>query len=195
MNPITPLLQSAIVITLCSIPAKAAEFIFHESKVVIMDGDIVKGDSAKFYEVLHNNNINGVIVLQSSGGDVSEALIMAQMISTYRMVTAVSTQCHSACSFMFMSGVGDKLLTEDAIIGTHSPHIKIGKDIYDEKTESSTYWSLYGLMRAGGLSKEKALLFLNKTYTTPSDKVFVIDKSNAADYSIVVKYRNKTKEK
>jgi hypothetical protein len=175
-----------LLLTLAFPLSHAAEFTLHESNAIVMDGEIVAGDSAKLYQLLSTGKTNGVIALQSLGGDVSEALLLATMISTYRMSTIVSTGCYSACSFVFMSA-SKKFIYDTGEVGTHVPHLKLANDVYEEQARSATWWSLYGLIRGSGLDDKQAKHFLDKTYVTSYKDLYIINKKNAAEFGVVFK--------
>ena len=92
-----------------------------------MTGEIVPGDYNRLLRFLIKNNYNladGMIVLSSPGGDVTESLRIARLIaSTYTPVSVGPAlgKCASACFIIFASAVDRSSV--GGLIGVHRPYL------------------------------------------------------------------------
>lgn len=75
-------------------------------EVISLDGAIGDGTVGDFRAAMAKRPNAQVVLLNSSGGDVDDALKLAAMISARGMGTAVprSSGCYSACSYLFFAG-------------------------------------------------------------------------------------------
>jgi hypothetical protein len=62
-----------------------------------------------------------VLHLNSGGGRISEADVMAAEIRKRKLITFVSDECHSACTILFLAG-RERWLGEQGKLGFHQPH-------------------------------------------------------------------------
>lgn len=95
---------------------------------VIVAGPISPGDASKFRQSINDTlySISGtdkssLVILNSTGGVISEAADMADLIRNRRLAVTVhsNAECLSACFLMFMAAP-KKLLMHGARIGVHS---------------------------------------------------------------------------
>lgn len=93
--------------------------------VIYLDGEIKKGDEQQFQNLIAKVKSNGSRVtstsLNSSGGNVGAAVMMALTIQEQRIQTNVpdNSVCASACFLMFAAGV-EKSFSSSSRIGVHS---------------------------------------------------------------------------
>ncbi|AGH31941.1 hypothetical protein VPIG_00083 [Vibrio phage PWH3a-P1] len=165
----------------------AAEFnvINHEngSPLMVMQGKIEKGDHFKFKQMISSapDNTKNVIFLNSNGGSLEEALLIAMELSFYNTSTVAMGDCLSACSVIFASGK-DKYIPKNDLgfgegnnrVGVHAPYVTIAGDTYSEQVGSSSWWKIYGILRGSGMSHQQVKDFLHYTYTTPSKNMTYI---------------------
>jgi hypothetical protein len=130
---LAPVLASILAVTSLA-PANAMEFSFVTSYDIEMEGNINLGDAAKLKATLAGRPRPSFAErfyfhLNSPGGNVAEALDMAEQIAATRGSTTVvsfkagrSTNgavCASACFFLFAAGQYRQMAT-NAAIGVHS---------------------------------------------------------------------------
>lgn len=104
-------LLHAVVAVLLFVPlASSAMDIVVESNWVRMRGEITRGDTQKLLrairDVQHDYAIPGMVLLSSPGGDVNEAVMMAEIINRLQWSVAIEQRrvCASACFFLFLAG-------------------------------------------------------------------------------------------
>jgi hypothetical protein len=80
----------------------------------------VEGTAERFRVFPEKNGINAgaVVILESTGGSVAEALGMGRVIRQMGFETEVSTYCFSACTLAFSGGVR-RTVDVDAKFGVH----------------------------------------------------------------------------
>jgi hypothetical protein len=69
-------------------------------------------------KVLADNPEIRIVVLDSPGGDVDEAMRVATMVRLRRLVTGVSRRCSSACTIIFAAGI-ERILLPSGKLGFH----------------------------------------------------------------------------
>lgn len=119
---------------LAPLPAKAMQFElaqspvaqFPEGNIIIVGrGPILTGDFTRFSAALNRARQTGrsivLLALNSRGGNVAEAILMASAIRSGRLAVAVprGSQCASACFLMFTASA-ERLAGAGAMIGVHS---------------------------------------------------------------------------
>lgn len=161
-----------------------------------MTGKIVEGDNAKFEQLISSapSNTSNVIFLNSQGGDLLEAIYIGMTISNLNTDTVVFGHCVSACAIILASGNKKYVPKMDLgfgegnnKVGVHTPFVTIAREKYEQRPESKHWWLIYGLLRSSGMTKQQALLFLNKKYSTSSDSMYFIDYSNAEQFGFINK--------
>ncbi len=99
-----------------------------------MRGPIVKGDSGRFRTVLDGAILKfrdhrmRIVALDSSGGELSEALAMTEIVHSrgYATIVPDAANCVSACVLVFASG-DQKYFSSTAHIGVHGASDEGGK--------------------------------------------------------------------
>ena len=126
----------SVIFGLCPINGYTAEIYVeappHRSPFIVIEGSIREGDAAKFDELLRQPNRPHTVALSSNGGDVREALLIAERIHFLSLVTRLAHMegthtysvkgsedwhshshqyrlkaplgCHSSCAFIFFAG-------------------------------------------------------------------------------------------
>jgi ATP-dependent protease ClpP protease subunit len=81
-------------------------FFYHEEDLstIFLDGAIDSMILWRFANLLDNVPNVTTIVLNSPGGEVYSALILAKQIERMGLHTVVMGQCHSACAFLYFAG-------------------------------------------------------------------------------------------
>lgn len=117
----------ALVFAFCPFMVWAAtvEVIFAENDFaqIIIQGEIQRGDGAKFYREARKYP-RASVVLDSPGGDVREALSIGAEIAIRGYATYVGpgeVGCYSACALIWVSGAR-RYMTPDAVIGVHAAY-------------------------------------------------------------------------
>jgi hypothetical protein len=114
-------------------PAKSARG--EPLAAIMIEGEITKGDYAKFANVfIDNRDRNYAVILRSPGGDFSEALKIGRLIHALKLTTNAPDKsnfemyelnnpsnkvCASSCFFLFAAGA--KRFGE--IVGIHRPYL------------------------------------------------------------------------
>lgn len=122
----------ALVLAIFSLSAEAAD-IAADKKAIHFNGVIQSGDAKLLKKMLDKNEIS-VINLNSPGGDVSESILIANLIERYRITTQVLSggNCISACFFIFIAGNGRNAVGIDlsgytglplGFVGVHRPYM------------------------------------------------------------------------
>jgi hypothetical protein len=130
-----------------TLPIEAADFTLGtRGDVVVMKGNIAKGDFEKFRRFIDENDFAKSIYLASPGGNVSEAVKIGRLVRTLKMETIipgydpsikdllipsymkkVNDMCASACFLIFVAGIHRiKYLTienETTLLGIHRPFL------------------------------------------------------------------------
>ncbi|MGL4311011.1 MAG: hypothetical protein ACRCSU_11040 [Paracoccaceae bacterium] len=90
--------------------------------VVLVTGEIVPGDAAKFAEVTRDLGA-AAIVLESPGGNLMEGLTIGTAIRDRGFGTGVApdTDCASACALAWIAGM-ERFMDPTALIGFHSAY-------------------------------------------------------------------------
>jgi hypothetical protein len=104
-----------------------------------------------------------VLHLNSFGGRISEADLMAGEVRRRRLITYVSDRCESACTHIFLAG-RERWIGERGKIGFHQPNIpgleaKVAADLVAKERKD---------LLSMGLPGE----FVAKALSTPSDKIW-----------------------
>lgn len=94
-------------------------------------GEIISGDLTRLqiaiaeYKNKFGKNLNPLVLLNSPGGNVSEALKMGRLLRTIMAVTIVDgdMQCNSSCVFLLSGGV-QRIVFSNGLIGLHRPRFE-----------------------------------------------------------------------
>ena len=93
--------------------------------VALIRGELKAGDSARFARLVAEQRFH-VVVLDSGGGSLVEAIKIGEMVSQLRLPTKVAKEalCASACFFIWINGATRSASTFDrGRIGLHRPYI------------------------------------------------------------------------
>lgn len=71
---------------------------------IVATGDIARDSNRLFETVVLANPELTVVQLESHGGFVAEAMVMARLIRSHKLDTLSMTRCISACTLMFVAG-------------------------------------------------------------------------------------------
>lgn len=203
INPLTTLLVlSFIIASLHS--AQSATFTPIDDDLYhckfLMEGTIEKGDAEKLRRVIDtqkikmyptpNNGYPDRLCLNSPGGNLLEAIKMAQMFAR-KGGTAVraNERCESSCAILFMSGsfIGedgifqgvDRIIHPTAKLGFHSPSLEIPEGNYEKAAVDKAYKiALAGAARINGISNsiDIPVTLVTELLNTPSDGMLYVDK-------------------
>lgn len=121
---------TAFLACICFPPAFSAQFSYEKpgtKQLLLITGRILPGDAATMLraikmEVRRTKNTELVIVLNTPGGDVLEALRIAEIIEKLALPVTVEGHCVSACFFLFVSGAGH--VARHNSVGLHRPYLK-----------------------------------------------------------------------
>jgi hypothetical protein len=128
MTKASPIVCLAVALLMSSVsPSRAAREMALDyaqtpgGLVVSLNGDINKGDAArfaKFWRSLPGTPV--VLLLDSAGGSVGDARDMAELIYKSKVATAVTKnrQCNSACFLLFAAG-RQRYAAPEVTIGVH----------------------------------------------------------------------------
>ena len=94
-----------------------------QTPVLLLEGEIIPGDGVRFASFLaaHGLDSSARLILNSPGGNVSEAEVIAQAIRRKGLPVSVldGQMCASACFLLFAASL-DRSAAPGALIGVHS---------------------------------------------------------------------------
>jgi hypothetical protein len=126
-------------------------------------GGIKTGTAKEFERMLDAASQVRVVHLNSFGGRLSEADLMASEVRKRRLITYVSDRCESACTHVFLAG-RERWIGERGKIGFHQPNIPgLEANVASELVEKE---------RKDLLSMGLPSDFVTKALSTPSDKIW-----------------------
>jgi hypothetical protein len=90
-------------------------------RLIYATGLFVEGTATEFHLFVEQNKIKdgAVVILESDGGSVAEALRMGRMIRQMGFDTEVNTHCFSSCTLAFLGGVRRNVTSVGAEFGVH----------------------------------------------------------------------------
>jgi GYF domain 2 len=126
-------------------------------------GGIKTGSAKEFERMLDAASQVRVVHLNSFGGRISEADLMAREVRKRRLITYVSDRCESACTHVFLAG-HERWVGERGKIGFHQPNIpgleaKVTSELVEKERRD---------LLSMGLPRD----FVAKALSTPSDKIW-----------------------
>jgi hypothetical protein len=134
------------------------------AQVLVLDGDITPDTSFVFQAVTEQADVEGLVILQSRGGNLLASHQIGRMIKSQRMNTAVIVSCISACVDIFIAGQ-KREMTEIAELGLHSAtHRDVAYEI------DRRYWTEFGFARVNEMA-----------YQVPNSSLWVLDATRAKD--------------
>ena len=143
---------------------QAAEVVLGKDDYINYHGVVEEGDSDKLIKILQDNPyIMNTMLIKSEGGNVIDSIASANLITAFKLNVAAIGECLSACTFLLFSGK-QSYVAEGTVVGIHSPYYYANARYIYTEVGSPTYWKLYGMYRAGGMSSDKAIELLNLTF-------------------------------
>lgn len=116
--------------------------------MVLINGEIVEGDAAKFTSTIGSSD-RVIVALQSPGGLVNEAIQIGANIRQrgFSTTALADTECMSACALIWVAGAR-RYMDENSTIGVHAAY-RIDGDSYQESgmanAEIGSYLTHLGL--------------------------------------------------
>lgn len=171
-----------IFVFLNTLDARSAEIHAGKNEIFIT-GKISEGDSDKLIIALKNHRelsdsksktFPPTIWLESSGGDVVEAMKMGNIVRR-SLITVITTKCYSACTFIALSSV-EPLLSEDT--GIHRPYFeqKYFSNLSASEAEKE-YKRLGKVCRRYLLDIGVINEIIDKMFSVPSDEIYILSNS------------------
>lgn len=90
-----------------------------DRRVLIVTGEFTRGIAEAVEQSLATTRSVRIIVFESPGGDIEEALRIARDIKQNGLETGVATECSSACTYSFIAG-RERILLPGARLGFHA---------------------------------------------------------------------------
>ncbi|MCF4165597.1 hypothetical protein L2U69_08085 [Zavarzinia compransoris] len=123
------MIRALLLVLLCLVagPLRAADFTVLESgrgaDAVVVQGSIEAGDQATLDRIMKRPGGISFVLLDSTGGDLVEALAMGRMIyrGGARTVAGPWAVCASACALIWAAGV-ERMMSVDAAVGFHTAY-------------------------------------------------------------------------
>ncbi|WP_315833202.1 hypothetical protein [Bradyrhizobium prioriisuperbiae] len=112
-----------------------------DTSIIALNGDIASGNAEAAETLIKAANDGGRLIsavrLDSSGGSLTEAIQLADLIHRAKLPTIVAagSRCASACFIVFAAGI-DKFASYDAAIGVHGASDRFGHET--ARTEAAT---------------------------------------------------------
>ncbi|MBY6163265.1 hypothetical protein KUV73_20455 [Mameliella alba] len=180
----------------------------NHGRVIRLKGPLVEGDADRLAALIEDNGLmhcfepghcpyNNIISLDSPGGNLSEALKLAQYITDNQFHTLLEAEarCESACAFVFLAGyavydgvfVARRFAHETAVLGVHRPSLTLPKGSY---TDAQINKAVELLDEAKSEVARRFILsrfpmrLLERMYATPKDNMFLL---TAAQLSTVAR--------
>lgn len=191
MRAIVTLLIS--VLASACLPAAAADISAYQRGVLIR-GTIEKGDYARIIQfVRHPDNYGRfarMVYLDSSGGDVVEAIKIAHLLDKSYAATHVASgaRCYSACFILWMSGV-TRHVSSGATLGVHRIQVKTNEGSIDQQSAHVSQIARTVENYMSGLGTPRAIL--DKMNATAPADLFVFSPRWLAEQHLLtaVSYR------
>lgn len=175
------------------LPAAAADILAYQRGVLIQ-GPIGKGDYARLIEFVRQPDNYGrfarMVYLDSSGGDVVEAIKIAHLLDKSYAATHVASgaRCYSACFILWMSGV-TRHVSSGATLGVHRIHVQAKEGHIDQQSAYVSQIARAVENYMSGLGTPRAIL--DKMNATAPADLFVISPRWLAEQHLLtaVSYR------
>jgi hypothetical protein len=90
-----------------------------DRRALIVTGEFTKGIAEAVEQSLAATPSVRIVVFESPGGDVEEAMRIGRYIKTNGLETGVATECSSACTYSFIAG-RERILLPGAKLGFHA---------------------------------------------------------------------------
>ena len=130
---------------------------------LVLSGNLGAGSADKIRAVLDQEPDIQTLVLETPGGRVGEAALIAGLVRERKLKTYVETHCESACTVILLAGM-DRTVTANARIGFHRASFPGMSPAQDESMTDD----LIKQYRAAGLPED----FLAQVRDTKSDDMW-----------------------
>jgi hypothetical protein len=90
-----------------------------DRRVLIVTGEFTKGIAEAVEQSLTATSSVRIVVFESPGGDIEEAMRIGRYIKQSGLETGVGTECSSACTYSFIAG-RERILLPGAQLGFHA---------------------------------------------------------------------------
>jgi hypothetical protein len=90
-----------------------------DSRVLIVTGEFTEGIAEAVEQSLAADRSVGIVVFESPGGSIEEAMRIGRDIKRHGLETGVATKCSSACTYSFVAG-RERILLPGAQLGFHA---------------------------------------------------------------------------
>lgn len=145
-------IESSVAAVIVALPDRDAQEKLLDQAHIEIVGEIVEGDFERLKKAInqHKNRFDHstkpLILLNSPGGNVLEALAMGRLLRSILAVTIVdsNSDCNSACVFLLASGV-QRVVFGNGRIGLHRP--RFGYDIYGNMNPNEAQQSYSALVQ------------------------------------------------
>lgn len=135
-----------------------------ENGVLVLEGHLMFETPAAFEQVLADNGAITMVQLESLGGYLEPAKMMAEMIEERGLETYTSIECASACTDLFIAG-RTRYLDFDGVLGFHSVSVGGIPDVVISAldTDFTHFFLDQGVPQS----------FLDKANAVPSSEIWV----------------------
>jgi len=143
---------------------------------VILDGEIDKGAADTFERVIEVYPAVQVVILNSPGGSLVEAIGVASMVYEHGLDTYIpaNAACYSACAYVFLAG---EMRLAEGELGVHQFRSTGEVDEYTTQVAVAVIIELLDLFQ---VAPEVRFLML----TTPPERMHVFSRQEVAAYGI-----------
>jgi len=107
-----------------SAPVKAAEITAVERNLIMISGEIVKGDADKFEAIAVTAPADTLVILSSGGGGIFESMMMGEVIRARHFATGIPNDaiCASACGLIWLAGT-PRYIGSTGKVGFHAAYV------------------------------------------------------------------------
>jgi hypothetical protein len=96
--------------------------------VIYIKGDIQSGDATVvdgiFKEAIEDSSRVEIVLIDSVGGSVSDAIDIGRMARSWDSWTRISGYCYSSCTLVYVGG-SIRFTASDAVLGLHRPYFAV----------------------------------------------------------------------
>lgn len=145
---------------------------------LLLSGEIVPGDLEKIVEAVSPpGSFPKYFTIDSTGGDVVEAMRIGHFIRETASGTLVTKTCASACVFILVAGVSKTVLASSAI-GLHRPYFK--PETYSSLSLNEVvdgYEKVRDITRKYLTDMEVPTSYIEKMFSIASDDVYFLSEA------------------
>ncbi|MCY4334270.1 MAG: hypothetical protein OXC60_06300 [Litoreibacter sp.] len=139
---------------------------------LVLDGKITSETSYWFQALATQGEVNGLIILQSPGGDPVAAHQVGRTIKQKGINTFVVAACFSACIDIFIAGK-QRIMYEDGKLGLHA--WKSDRPTQETFRIAQQYWTEMGYSRS----------IMAKAFKVPHEQIWLIEPKRARSLRMV----------